>query len=168
MKVNEIIEASVRFRSPSKSAIFNGEPADPKKILMAFKNSLNRATEMNWKMKPVSISEMGYIGEFRFHEWQDETAHGPNAGRKQLTITVKVTWYQSDRVTRPQTMRKPRIELNLFNSHDEMNLINYRVELDDETVANMWGPMTVKTIHEYMEEEEDYYATDDEEDEEYE
>ena len=158
MKVNEIIvedETPTRFRKQSNTAIFNGKPGDPKKILIAFKNSLNHATEMNWKLKPVSITDDGFIGELTYHDWNSPDNDGSR--EKECMVTVKVQWGHH----RGGTIRKPRIELNIFNSHDEMNLINYRIELDDETVANMWSPMTVKTIHEYVEEEENYYATDD-------
>ncbi len=164
MRVNEVmvVEATpARFKKQSKIAMFNGKPADPKKVMMAFKNSLNYATEMNFRMTPVDISEKGYISQYRYNEWQDESDRGggwDGGGRKELLITVKVSW------RRDGSRGKPVTEVNIFNSHDEMNLFNYRIELDDETVSNMWSPMTVKTIHEYIEEEENYYTDDDEDD----
>lgn len=156
MKIKEIIieygATRTRFQKQSNSAIFNGKPADPKKILIALKNSLNKTTGFNFKVKPTRVNKKEYAADFYYEDGDFEypMAHGA----KWMMIVLTVSWFENG------SKEKPIIKAQIHNSHDEMTLFKHQIEMNNETISNMWIPMTVHTIHEYIDEEETYYDDD--------
>ncbi len=142
MKIKELLVGEdqramkTRFRRSAKTtALLDGQPANPKKILNMIQQSLNKATGYNFRLTPKYIEDEGFWALYEY-----------NFGEYTVEIEVEISWYDDQMYS--GTIEKPMIRIVIERPiRDRKTLSHYRKAVTTEWINTMWDDESIDDIH---------------------
>ena len=137
MRINEVMiiedrgTMRTRFRRSAKTtAMLDGHPENPKKILTMMKQSLDRATGYRFKVTPKYIEDEEFWGMLIY-----------DGGEYKVEIAIEINWYSGQQYL--ASIDKPIIRSTITAARNgEQTLFHQRRELTTEYINTMWDEST--------------------------
>lgn len=140
MKAKEILvdskmSTTARFKRSSKTAMLDGHPEDPKKILNMINQSLKSATGYKFKITPMYIDKEGYWASLKYE-----------LGEYEVGITLQISWHARTRDNQifVGSIDKPIVRARLMSKTPSapIDLFHYTTEITTETINTLWNDVS--------------------------